>query len=425
MPISQTFKDRLYPHLPAITAHFGTPFHIYDETGIRNTARAINSAFHDFDYTAYFATKALPNPRMLAILREEGCGFDCSSIPELILARSVGASGDEILFTSNNTSSAEFEMARANGGSILNLDDVSLLGKLATHPPLPERVSFRVNPGTETGNAIIGEPQAAKFGVPRHAIVDAYRQAQQLGIQRFGLHAMVVSNERDYSVHLASIKMLCEVASDLREHLDIELDFINIGGGLGIPYHPDDTALNLTALADGIAQLWADYNLQEVALFTEAGRYMTGPHGVLVTQAINRKESYRTYIGVDANMSALMRPAMYGAYHHMDVVKANDSASPQVPAETEVVDVVGALCENNDKFAIQRELPIIMDGDYLVIHDTGAHGHAMGFNYNGRLRPQELLLKADGTVERIRRAETLRDYFATLDVETVIFSLDN
>lgn len=421
MPIPLDFRTRLYPHLPAIEKHFGTSYHIYDECGIRQTARAIQSAFSEFDYTEYFAAKALPNPRVLAILRDEGCGFDCSSVAELILSRSVGASGDDIMFTSNNTSGDDFALALADGGSIINVDDVSLLDNL---PQLPERISFRVNLGTETGNTIIGAPQEAKFGVPRHKIIEAYKEAQARGITRFGLHTMVVSNERNYQVHLASVKMLCQIADELREQLDIQLEFINIGGGLGVPYHPDDTPLDLDALATGIHTLWQEHNLQEVALFTEAGRYMTAPHGVLVTKAINRKASYRTYIGVDANMSALMRPGMYGAYHHIEVVKNGRSVSALTEVDKrETVDVVGALCENNDKFAIRRELPQIDRGDFLVIHDTGAHGHAMGFNYNGRLRPQELLLREDGTIQRIRRAETLRDYFATLDFEPAHFTL--
>lgn len=409
MPISPDFEARLTAILENITNYYGTPFHIYDEIGIRQTVKHLKSVLSNFSFTEYYAVKALPNPHVLTILRQEGCGFDCSSIPELILARQVGASGHDIMFTSNNTSPTEFDFALADGGCILNLDDISLLDKV---PHLPEHLSFRLNIGSDTGNAIIGKPEAAKFGIPKEKIVDAYQAAQDRGVQRFGLHTMTVSNERDVETHLASVEVLCQVACELKQILGIQMEFINIGGGLGIPYHPDDSPLNLQGLADGIKALWQKYELHDVKLFMEAGRYITGSHGVLVTRAINRKESYRTYIGVDANMSSLMRPAMYGAYHHIEIF------GKSVSTATELVDVVGALCENNDKFAIQRELPVIENGDLLMIHDTGAHGHAMGFNYNGRLRPQELLLCADGSVELIRRAEIVEDYFATLNFDT-------
>lgn len=405
MPLSENYRQRLYPQLEKLAEHFGTPFHIYDEIGIRNTIRGLNAILGDFSFQEYYAVKALPNPRVLTILREEGCGFDCSSVAEIVLARQVGARGDEIMFTSNNTSAEEFAFAMADGGCILNLDDISLMDKL---PHVPELISFRLNPGRDMGNAIIGRPEEAKFGIPQNRLIEAYRVAKERGVKRFGLHTMVVSNERDVETHFTSVQGLCLLANEIQNTLNIKIEFINIGGGLGVPYHPDDKPLDLEIFADGIRDLWQVHNLRDVKLFMESGRYITAPHGALVTRVINRKESYRTYIGVDANMSALMRPAMYGAYHHMDVLSKNPSA------ETELVDVVGALCENNDKFAIQRELPMISVNDLVVIHDTGAHGHAMGFNYNGRLRPQELLLREDGSVERIRRAETLDDYFATL-----------
>ena len=414
MPISDDYRSRLYPHLAAITEHFGTPFHIYDEAGIRQTVRDLFAAFGDFDFREYFAVKALPNPRILHILHEEGCGFDCSSIPELALARRVGAAGESIMFTSNNTTRGEFEAALADGGCILNLDDIDLTDKA---PQMPELVSFRLNPGSDAGNAIIGRPDESKFGVPRERIIEAYRRAQARGVKRFGLHMMIVSNERDATRHLASIKGLCEVALELRDKLGISVEFINIGGGLGIPYRPEETPLDVRMLADGIGELWDVTGLAGTKLFTEAGRYVTGPHGALVTRVINRKESYRRYIGVDACMSALMRPGIYGAYHHIEVVgKTPGGGEP-------VVDVVGSLCENNDKFAVQRALPPAADGDLLVIHDTGAHGHSMGFNYNGRLRPQELLLRGDGAVELIRRAETIDDYLATLTFDEKTLAL--
>lgn len=416
MPISENYRNRLYPNLEKIADHFGTPFHIYDEIGIRNTVKHLQAVFSDFHFREYYAVKALPNPQILAILREEGCGFDCSSLPEIVLARQIGANGNDIMFTSNNTTSDEFAFALSDGGCILNLDDISLIEKV---PQLPDLISFRLNPGSDTGNAIIGKPEEAKFGIPREKIIDAYRIAKEKGVQRFGLHAMVVSNERDAEKHLASVEGLCILVNELQTALNIKIEFINIGGGLGIPYHPDDKALDLNLLAKGIRELWQKHDSGNTQLFMESGRYITAPHGVLVTKAINRKESYRSYVGVDASMSALMRPGMYGAYHHIDVI----SDTVRALTLNETVDVVGSLCENNDKFAIQRELPKIKDGDLLVIQDTGAHGHAMGFNYNGRLRPQELLLRADGSIDLIRRAETIEDYFATLNFEPDILEL--
>lgn len=409
MPISSDFRNRLYPCLPTIADHFGTPFHIYDEQGIRQTAQQLFATFRDLGFREYYAVKALPNPHILRILHEEGCGFDCSSIPELILARQVGATGDAIMFTSNNTTQAEFTVAAGDGGCILNLDDICLIDKV---PQFPELISFRLNLGSEIGNAIIGKPEEAKFGVPKKRIVEAYRLAQIKGARRFGLHTMSVSNERDATVLLAILRDVCEVAQQLKAELGIRLEFINMGGGLGIPYRPEDAPLDIQLLAAGIRTLWHEAGLTETQLFMESGRYVTGPHGVLVTQVINQKDGYRQFVGVDASMSALMRPGMYGAYHHIEVLgKALD-------VNTQVVDVVGSLCENNDKFAVQRCLPPVEEGDLLVIQDTGAHGHAMGFNYNGRLRPQELLFRRDGTIQKIRRAETLDDYFATLNFDS-------
>lgn len=411
------FQQRLLPILPDIAAHFGTPFHLYDETGIRQTAAELQAAFEGIQgFREYFAVKALPNPRILSILREVGFGFDCSSIPELTLSRRIGAQATDLFFTSNNTTREEFEHALADGGCILNLDDVSLLHKL-THRP--EGICFRYNPGTRrSGNTIIGNPVEAKFGLSHEQVLPAYRQALALGIQRFGLHAMIASNERDYRSMVETTRMLLALVADVQAELGIRFDFINIGGGLGIPYRPEDTPLDIRALGSEARALLAAFHDQHgfcPALFTESGRYITGPHGVLITRAINHKHTYRRYVGVDASMSALMRPGMYGAYHHIEV------AGKTATADLQTVDIVGSLCENNDKFAIQRPLPPIVEGDLLIIHDTGAHGHAMGFNYNGRLRPQELLLRTDGQVERIRRAETLDDYFATLNYQPNTF----
>ncbi|ADW18467.1 diaminopimelate decarboxylase [Desulfobulbus propionicus DSM 2032] len=418
MPMSQAFKDRLYPHLPAIVAHYGTPFHIYDEAGIRETGRRLKAAFADIpEFREYYAVKALPNPSVLAIMQDMGFGFDCSSITELMLARELGAKPDDIMFTSNNTSAEDFAAAAADGGCILNLDDITLIDKV---PTMPELVCFRYNPGRRrTGNDIIGKPEEAKYGVSHEQIVEAYRLAQARGAKRFGLHTMLASNELHYSYMVQTAAMLLELVETISKELGITFEFINIGGGLGIPYLPDIDPLNIEAMGEEITALFVDFKDHHgycPALYMESGRYMTGPHGALVVRAINRKDIYRTYIGVDACMSALMRPALYGAYHHIEVLGKEGG-------EMETVDVVGSLCENNDKFAVQRPLPRITDGDILIIQDSGAHGHAMGFNYNGKMRPQELLLGKDGVVRMIRREERPEDYFATLTFEEKILNL--
>lgn len=413
MPLSSDYKARLYPHLPAMADHFGTPFHVYDEQGIRETGARLKDAFAGIDeFREYYAVKALPNPAILRIMQDMGFGFDCSSITELLLSRQLGAVGDDIMFTSNNTSEEEFRLAAADGGCILNLDDISLLDKIEE---MPELICFRYNPGARrSGNEIIGNPVEAKYGVSHDQIIDAYRKARDRGVKRFGIHTMLASNELYHGYMVQTAEMLLDLIGELYAQLGITFEFINIGGGMGIPYTPDATPLDLEAMGQGITSLFQRFkqaNGYAPALFMESGRFMTGPHGALVVTAINRKEIYRTYIGVDACMTALMRPAMYGAYHHIEVLgKGEETAG-------EVVDVVGSLCENNDKFAIQRALPKIDNGDILIIHDTGAHGHAMGFNYNGKLRPKEVLFTVDGTVELIRREETPADYFATLNFE--------
>jgi diaminopimelate decarboxylase len=418
MPMSQSFKNRLFPILPQLAEHYGTPFHIYDEDGIRTTAERLNLAFAGIPgFREYYAVKALPNLRIQQLMFDLGFGFDCSSIPELITSRQVGARGEDIIFTSNNTSQDEYLFAEADGGCILNLDDISFIPKV---PNFPELVCFRYNPGPRrTGNIIIGNPVEAKYGVAHEQLIDAYRQARERGAKRFGLHTMVASNERDYTYMVETARMLLELSSLLKAELGIELEFVNIGGGLGIPYRPDQEGLNLEAMATEITSLFSDFRQNNgfaPKMLMESGRFITGPHGALVTTAINAKETYRKYIGVDACMSALMRPALYEAYHHIDVL-----GKENLP-KSEVYDVVGSLCENNDKFALQRELPAIVDGDLLVIHDTGAHGHAMGFQYNGRLRPKELLLRTDGSVELIRRAETVEDYFITYNFTPDVFA---
>ena len=409
MPMSSLFENRLYPRLSEIADHFGTPFHIYDEAGIRDTGRRLTAAFAGIaGFREYFAVKALPNPAVLTIMREMGFGFDCSSVAELVLGRRVGGRAQDLMFTSNNTSRQEFVAAMAEGGSILNLDDITLIDKL---PAIPDLISFRYNPGQRrSGNAIIGTPVEAKYGVSHDQLLEAYEDARDRGVKRFGLHTMLASNELDHTYMVQTAAMLLEQAARITAKLGFRFDFINIGGGLGIPYRPTDNPLDLEAMADDITALFKAFSGHSgymPTLYMESGRFMTGPHGVLVATAINRKQIYRTYVGLDASMSALMRPGMYNAYHHITVPGRRADA-------TEIVDVVGSLCENNDKFAIQRALPPIREGDRVVIHDTGAHGHAMGFNYNGQLRPKELLLKMDGSVELIRREESLNDYFATL-----------
>jgi diaminopimelate decarboxylase len=418
----QSFKERLLPILPQVVACFGTPFHLYDEAGIRQAGQDLLEAFAGAPgFGEYFAVKALPNPHVLAIMRQMGFGLDCSSIPELILSRSVGARGEEIMFTSNNTTVEEFEAALADGGCILNLDALELLDKV---PRMPELICFRYNPGMRRAGpagphgAIIGNPAESKFGLAHEQILEAYARARRRGARRFGLHTMLVSNELDAEVIVRSVNMLLDLAAWIEEELGIHFAFINMGGGLGIPYRPEEQPLDLRALGAAIAGLLDEFRAAQgyaPRLLMESGRLMTGPHGVLVTTAINRKETARRYVGVDAGMPALMRPGMYGAYHHIDVVRGYGTVATD--GAPEVVDVVGSLCENNDKFAVQRALPRIEEGDWLVIQDTGAHGQAMGFNYNGRLRPQELLLHGDGTVALIRRAETVEDYLATLSFE--------
>jgi diaminopimelate decarboxylase len=417
MPVTASFRERLFPHLAAIAQYFGTPFYIYDEAGIRRACRQLKQAFAEVDYRQYFAVKALPNPHILAIMRDEGCGFDCSSIPELVLARSAGAVGSQIFFTSNNTSAEEFSVAMQDIGTIINLDGPELIDNL---PSLPEVVCCRFNPGhVANANKIIGIPTESKFGMTQDQVLEAFHRLQTKGVKRLGLHSMVVSNERQAGNILLSVKLLLELATRVQAACGIGLEFINIGGGFGIPYQMGEAPLDIASLGHGISELLEMFEVNcgyRPKIFTECGRFVTGPHGVLVTRVINRKSTYRTYIGVDASMSALMRPGMYGAYH---TIEAPDCAE----ADTETVDVVGSLCENNDKFAIQRTLPRTKPGDILVIHDAGAHGHSMGFNYNGRLRPKELLLQQNNTISLIRRAETIQDYLATLQFTPETYQL--
>lgn len=399
--------------LRELTAHYPTPFYLYDEHAIREAARSLQAAFAWAAlFREYFAVKATPTPQILQVLREEGCGADCSSLAELIIAERCGLMGDLVMFTSNNTPPNEF-VAAQRLGALINLDDVGLFEVLLEHCGVPAFLSLRYNPGPlAVGNAIIGHPEEAKFGVTRGQLFDGYRAARDAGVRRFGLHAMIASNELDADALVASAELLFRTAVDLSAALGIRFELINLGGGIGIPYRPEQTAVDLPALGAAIQQAYGrafcGACLGRPALAMECGRLITGPHGYLISRVRSLKESYRRYVGLDATMADLMRPGMYGAYHHLTVV---DKAEQPVHA---LYDVTGSLCENNDKFAIQRPLPEIELDDLIVIHDAGAHGRAMGFNYNGRLRPAELLLRVDGSVQVMRRAETLEDYFATL-----------
>lgn len=401
--------------LEAIVAQYDTPFHIYDERGIRENARRLAAAFAWAPgFKEYFAVKAAPNPYLLKILKEEGFGADCSSLPELILAEKVGLSSEDIMFTSNNTPADEFVKAKEMG-AIINLDDITHIAYLEEHAGIPDFISFRYNPGPlrEGGNAIIGNPEEAKYGLTREQIFEAYEIMRDKGVKRFGIHTMVISNELDPNYFIETARMMFDLILELTQKLGISFELVNFGGGIGIPYRLEEEAVDYQVIGQGVKELYEEKivanGLAPLCLALECGRVITGPYGYLVTRAIHKKNIYKNYIGVDASMANLMRPGMYGAYHHITVMGKENKPHDHV------YDVVGGLCENCDKFAVDRKLPEIEMGDLLVIHDTGAHGHAMGFNYNGKLRSAELLLREDGSVEMIRRAETIEDYFATLD----------
>jgi diaminopimelate decarboxylase len=401
----------------AIAARFPTPFHLYREDTLLETVHRLTRAFSwNRGFKEYFAVKATPNPFLLTLLAQAGLGMDCSSRAELELCDGIGVRGEEVMFTSNNTPAAEYQRARELG-AIINLDDLTQIEFLHRHAGVPALISFRLNPGDAlAGSEIIGTPREAKFGLTRVQLRDAYASAKQLGATRFGLHSMPISNQLEESYFADTVTLLLETVCELSAQLGITFEFINMGGGIGIPYRPEENAVNIEALSQQIARAYqrtlSGTGLPEPRLFMECGRYITGPSGFLVTRAIHSKDIFRRYIGVDASMADLMRPGMYGAYHHISVL------GKEHVALSETYDVVGSLCENNDKFAVQRPLPPIEAGDLVVIHDTGAHGHAMGFNYNGKLRSAELLLRTDGSVVQIRRPETLADHFATLDLES-------
>lgn len=400
--------------LEKIIEQYPTPFHIYDEAAIRDNARKLTTAFAWMPgFKEYFAVKATPNPQLLSILKEEGFGVDCSSLPELILAERAGLTGENIMFTSNNTPAAEYRKARELG-AIINLDDISHIAFLEEQVGIPELICFRYNPGSlKQGNAIIGSPEEAKYGLTRSQLFQAYGICKDKGVRRFGLHTMVASNELNPQYFVETARLLLELVIELSRELGISFEFINIGGGIGIPYRPEQEPVDLVQVSQGIRKAYEELiigsGLAPLKIVMENGRMITGPYGYLVTKAIHHKNIYKQYIGMDACMANLMRPALYGAYHHITVMGKADWPLDHC------YDIVGSLCENNDKFAVDRKLPLIETGDILVIHDAGAHGHAMGFNYNGKLRSAELLLREDGSVSMIRRAETIEDYFATLD----------
>lgn len=401
-----------------IAKTYPTPFHIYDERGIRENARRLNRAFSWAPgFQEFFAVKATPNPHLLKICKEEGFGGDCSSLAELVMCEKVGITGEKIMFTSNNTTANEYAKAKELG-AILNVDDISHIAFIDENVGLPALVCFRYNPGPlREGNVIIGKPEEAKYGFTREQLFEGYRLLKKKGVKRFGLHTMVASNERNAEFFVETARMLFDLARELAEKADVRLEFVNLGGGIGIPYRPEQEPVNLERIGEGVRQVYDELirpaGLDPLNIFMENGRMVTGPYGFLITTALHHKSIYKEYVGVDACMSNLMRPGMYGAYHHITVLGKENAP------HTKTYDVVGSLCENNDKFAIDRPLPPIDRGDLVVIHDTGAHGWAMGFQYNGKLRSAELLLREDGTVKQIRRAETLDDYFATLDFTSV------
>jgi diaminopimelate decarboxylase len=400
--------------LEAIILQYPTPFHIYDEKGIRNYARRFNKAFEwNEGFREYYAIKSAPNPYLMKILRQEQFGIDCSSMAELELAARLGMRGEEIMFTSNDTPDYEYQKARELG-AIINLDDISHIAYLEETSGLPELLCFRYNPGNlKAGNLIIGHPEEAKYGLTRDQMFEAYRLAKSKGVKRFGIHTMVASNELDPDYFVETAEILFSLIAEISKETDIHIEFANLGGGIGIPYRPGQQEVDLeymsTKIREKYDELITGNGLAPLRIYFESGRAITGPYGFLVSRVLHLKDTYKKFAGLDACMVNLMRPAMYGAYHHITVVGKENGLPLQA------YDVTGSLCENNDKFAIDRELPVIETGDIVVIHDTGAHGHAMGFNYNGKLKSAELLFRENGEVVQIRRAETVEDYFATLD----------
>lgn len=402
----------------ALASRYPTPFHLYDERGIRANARLLHEAFAwNKGFKEYFAVKATPNPRILQILHEEGCGLDCSSYTELLMAERCGFSGEEIMFSSNDTPAKDFRLA-AQLGATINLDDISHIDFLeAEIGRLPETLSCRLNPGgvfaVDLANGIMDKPGEAKYGMTRAQLSEAFRRMKAKGVRRFGIHAFLVSNATGNAYYPKLAELLFRTAVELHEECGVEVAFVNLSGGIGVPYRPEQEGADILAIGEAVRRAYeaiiVPAGLDGLALYTELGRFMLAPYGLLLTRVLHKKDIHKQYVGVDACAADLMRPAMYGAYHHITVL-----GKEKAPCDR-VYDVTGGLCENNDKFAVDRSLPEIECGDLLAIHDTGAHGYAMGYNYNGKLRSAEVLLRADGGDELIRRAETPADYFATFD----------
>ena len=411
--------------LREIERTYPTPFYLYDEKGIRENAARLKQAFSwNRGYKEYFAVKATPNPFLLNILKDMGCGTDCSSMTELMMSRACGFSGSDIMFSSNDTPPEEFAYAEKLG-AIINLDDITHIQCLEeTLGHIPETISCRFNPGGlfKISNDIMDNPGDSKYGMTAEQIGQAFKILKEKGAKHFGIHAFLASNTVTNEYYPMLAKILFELAVKLKEETGVHIAFINLSGGIGIPYRPDQEPNDILAIGDGVRRVYEEIlvpaGMDDVALCTELGRFMMGPYGALVTKAIHEKHTYKEYVGVDACAVNLMRPAMYGAYHHITVMGREDEPC------TRMYDVVGSLCENNDKFAIDRMLPEIKKGDLLFIHDAGAHGFAMRYNYNGKLKSAELLLKEDGTVEMIRRAETPEDYFATFDFCDILRNID-
>ena len=413
-------QEKLLPftknQIEEIVKNYPTPFHIYDEKAIRENARAFKNAFAwNEGFKEFYAVKAAPNPFLMKILHKEGFGADCSSLAELILAQKTGITGEEIMFSSNDTPASEFLLAKKLQ-AIINLDDISHISYLEQYAGLPSLICFRYNPGPlKKGNVIIGHPEEAKYGFTREQLFEGYKICKEKGIKRFGIHTMVASNELDANYFVETAEILFQLIAEISQNLKINFEFVNIGGGVGIPYRLEQNSIDLEAMNSGIKKKYEQIiianGLAPIKLFTECGRYITGPYGYLVSRVLHIKNTYKKFAGLDACMTNLMRPALYGAYHHITVMGKENK-----PFDS-VYDVTGSLCENNDKFAIDRSLPKMESGDIVVIHDAGAHGSAMGFNYNGKLRSAELLLRENGIVEQIRRAETVDDYLATLDFQ--------
>ena len=403
-----------------IAKTYPTPFYLYDEKGIRENARKMKKAFSwNKGFREYFAVKATPNPFILKILQEEGCGTDCSSLTELMMSEACGFKGSDIMFSSNVTPAKEYQKAKELG-AFINLDDITHIDFLEEVAGIPETICCRYNPGGvfQMGTDIMDNPGDAKYGMTHDQIIEAFKILKSKGVKHFGIHSFLASNTVSNEYYPTLAKILFELAVELRDKTGADIKFVNLSGGVGVAYKPDQEPNDIAVIGEGVHKVYDEVlgaaGMGDVAIYTEMGRFMMGPYGALVTKAVHEKHIYKEYIGVDACAANLMRPAMYGAYHHITVLGKENAPCDHI------YDVAGSLCENNDKFAVDRELPKIDMGDFIYIHDTGAHGFSMGYNYNGRLRSAELLLKEDGSVEMIRRAETPADYFATFDFSDIM-----